>query len=358
MEHNKARYQLEADITNAAVAPLRRGFRMDLHELLGTLYKSAGEGGADASHVLFMNVHHAHDKEYYAKLSENDVLKTLVENAVTDVFLELPRNRQGIVDEFNALAGAGDKKHAYERFVEDFRTNRTETPYDDIIKPGYKKGQETEDARHYIREVVAPLIERVKRYGMEAHLTDDSRGSQEYWKYKSVCDKTSGAECIQAKGDYLNARLDDAALAAFVDMKTKGGKAFISGGALHGARPDDLDEYLSKGEDRRVFRIDSAPNFEIYAQKYGLGILNQARSCAEGFGDDPPDLVFLIKDNMFLTTSNTPQYVLDAIEKTGTEFMPIDKMLSKNIAKEEGQEYKAQENQEIAGISPPVRGFS
>ncbi len=321
---------------NVATEALRQGFHMDLPELLGTLY-----GDADVHHVLYMTVRHKYYEEYLGSLKRNDVLKSLAENAATDIFFELPKSRKNLVDSFQNAAKDGVSDSDYEKFARDFQEGSNPTSKDDdvalasayreVIEDGKIKYVLTDETQSFLEDYLAPLLNRATRYGISAHLTDDGADSALYWAQKEACEEENGGKdepaCVKALREFFLSRLPDEPEAVFIERTAGDGKTLISGGATHGSQKDDFEEHLEEyfGEKRRVIKIDVAPNYMIYDKIHGE-IVKSARRAVPEIGEDPPDLVYLTEEKMCLTTKNTPDYVLDALKQKGIEFTSLEKL--------------------------------
>jgi len=328
---------------NVVVDALRHGFSMDLPKLLDTLY-----GDANVQHVLFMNSYHAYDKGYYSELNRGEILKSLAENAVSNMFLELPKDRQNMVDEFQKAAKCGAPNLDYKKFALDFREGNIVSSkmdkddwgltgsYKEVEVDGQKQQVFTGETLDFIRGHVEPLLEQTARFGIKAYMTDDMAGSDEYWEYQSAYESGDKEAYMKAGREYILARYFDKPLASFIKNSAGDERSFITSGAAHGSRLNDFEEYLEGNADehKRVIKIDVAPNYRAYEQ-YGRGIMNDMRKFVPEFGEDPPDLVYLIDEKMCLTTEKTPKYVLEALKNKGVEFKSIEQLYSQNTTVEQ-----------------------
>ena len=339
---------------NVAVEALRGGrggFRTGLSELFGTLYDAPEDGGAGVQHLIYRNTRHYYYSEYYGALKSDDVIETLAERHVMDVFLELGKDRQGMVNVFQNVAGseAGLNKNDYKSFAMHlYEGNDPTSTDDDRVHSRDRKGALEEkratgtvsaQSLPFYTKYIAPLLDRTARSGIRVHLTDNGEEQSLRQIFKDACEGQSGtdvsSECNEARRNFYLARFDDREEAGFIADKAGDGRSIVCVGAGHGSRENDFEEFLERyagKDDRRVITIDVAPNFEIY-EAYGQKLLTEKmRQALPELGDDPPDLVYLTEEKMCLTTKNTPDYVLDALIKKGIEFTLIDKLYAQSDA--------------------------
>jgi hypothetical protein len=346
---------------NVAVEPLRQGFRVEFSDLLRVLYGGSEENGADVQHVI-LGALHADDRDLLAKLGSDEVMKSLAESAVTKLFLEYPKDRQEIVSKFTDAVKCGEDTFRPEdtSFAEEFREGNYKSPrvdQDDWWVNGahqFVQGREFFNGKtlKFVNECLAPLLAKAKCGDIDAYMVDDpysARDKIEEYRVKveeykrAVAAGDDGKDAIYSEvkklgREFLLMRHADKPIASFIESTAGDEKSLSFLGILHGSLAMDLNELLEddEGKNRRVVKMNIAKNFESYKDDYGIQQLrNKVHSFVPEFGEDPPNLVYLVEEGVCLTTKNTPQYVKDAFEAKGIELVPMEQLCSQNMVEKQ-----------------------
>lgn len=336
MSRSDTRNQDTQVLKNVAVKPLEHGFRMELSDLMGVLYSGSDKGGADVQHII-MGTFHTYNKELYAKLGSDEVVKSLAENAVMNLFLEYPKDRQPLVSAFLDAAQCGEEVEPGS-FAEEFREGKIKSFFndpDDWDVPGAKSNSDT---IKFVNESLIPFIVKAKCGGIESYMVDDQRAAKiKLAEYDAAVKKGDVSEYMKLGKEFLLMRHEDVDIASLTNKEAGDEKSLTVLGMAHGSLAKDLDELLAgENGERRVLKIDVAANFEVYRDEYGATQLEgRMHRFVPEFGEDPPDLVYLAEEGMCLTTENTPQYVMDALESKGVKFVPVGDLYSQNMVNKE-----------------------
>ncbi len=332
MSRSDTRAQDTEESKNVAVRPLEHGFSMELPDLLAILYGGSEKDGVDVQHII-MGALHADNVELTTRLGSDSIIKSLAENAVMNLFLEYPHDRQELVNEFFGAAKCDVKEMENGSFAEEFREGKHKEDWDDWSLPGATTKAET---LKFLDECLVPLMVKANCGGIKTHMADDPYAAivklSEYAAAVEYDDK------MRLGQEFLLMRHSDKPLALFIENTAGDEKSLSVVGILHGSLAKDLDELLTddSGKKRRVLKMDVAANFEAYKQEYGVKQLEErVHPFVSNFGEDPPDLVYLAEEGVCLTTENTPQYVKDVLESKGIMLTPIGELYSQNTVNEE-----------------------
>lgn len=285
-------------------------------------------------------------KDYWLthkKIKEDDTMDALKDGRVSKMFLELPIYRQGLIKDFQD--DVANLKVDADSHLFAFHFEHDDTKY---------MGREIEswsynftDTYEYLRHYIAPILTEAKGVGIDAHAVDLENGWPENNTQIKECDEAEAAkkkfislkkefgianpetqkaegaslkedrECGKYSIEYIEKRHSDFNVAQTINGIKKQDindvqKSLICIGAAHGSRKNDFEEYL----DGRTLKVDFAANKEAYVKDYGDGIVEEFNKLGYAIGEDPPDLVYLIEEGVWMTTTNTPKDIVDLIQNS------------------------------------------
>lgn len=311
------------------------GYRISLADVVRIGY---GQGNT----VLLGDTDHQAHSQIYGAVTSPDVMAVAAEQGVSNMFLELPTYRQGLVDEFQAQVRAGspivDGPGFSYRFQheDDYQANVSEWVF-----------SQPAQTQNFLNNSVTPLLMQATRFGMDVNLLDPDNGEfekamrngarrdlietrEEMMRLRESGDVSSpavAARLDQLRTQYneqreiyeaqqrafLAARNNDLPQAERVNEVANGGRNLILYGAAHGSRHSDFEE----GFDGGAVKIDLALNREQYEQEYAAQ-LARYNGLGLDFGEDPADLVYFIEEGVVATTSATSPELLQALGSSPT----------------------------------------
>ena len=317
---------------NVVTRSLRQGFHAPLSLVLDVIYHDL-----DADCAAVMTTDHKNYENYWRALNQDDVLDVLRRRVVPHMFFELPRDREGIIDEFRrAVFNSGDRPdcgYFAWRLYEGPKIGARDDNWTLLFKQ-HEKDNLSETMR-YLKGSTVPLLEKLALSGIRAHaFVSEDRWIGAFKEQKASCKGPDSTEteleaCEANKLAYYKARFDSESTARWIDHTTEGLKCFISGGASQGAQPEDFEEYFRRGA--RVVRIDAPQDYAAYEQEYGA-LMEDIRYYLKEMGDDPPELVCFLGEDTFATTSNTPKDLLRALENRGIALVPYEDLRQEGAA--------------------------
>lgn len=298
------------DGKNIVADALRQGYRAEFADVLRVLYNKA-----DVDNVVLGAIHKDYQKTY-GLLSEDNTIKALKENVVPYMFLELPDYRQSLVEEFQKQAMAADYSPSRRMFAWHFEHDDIETP-DRSIKHWQFSG--SKNTHNFIEKSLAPLLEKYAKGGGRAYAIDDDRG----WSEKKAMKELEAMgemseEYVKTAQNYYNLRFDDRKMAKDINeikkdiSETKGYQKSIAYiGEAHGYQKGDFEEHI----EGKTVRMGLPASYRSYAQKFGIEEIERMNDYVTTIGEDPPALVYFIKEKILATTSNTPPDIKEAIKE-------------------------------------------
>ncbi len=293
-------------------------------------------GYAKADNIVIGDADHDDYQKIWGTLGQTDTLIAVAESGVSDMFLELPHYRQGLINEFQSsvmAGGNGDVAGFSHRFEHE----------DDVINNRSRWSfNEAEETQSFLQGSVAPLLAHAARFNIDAHAIDYEKGRAELQLLnearrtlvairdeterikatEDISDPTIAARLTQlrqqfqqgtdvyteARRDYFNARSDDQDLAQTINSTANGQKTLTMLGFVHGSRMNDFEEYLQG----HSLKIDIAVNRESYERQYTQE-MDKLRASNPDFGTDLPDLVYFIDEGVISTTAATSPELLSQL---------------------------------------------
>jgi len=309
---------------------LRGSYRMSFSNTLRV-------GFSSADNIVLGESDHDDYRKVWGALGESETLKTIAENGVSNMFLELPHYRQGLINEFQSSVSAGGNGDIA-RF-----SQRFEHEDDHVHNRSRWSFNEAEETQAFLQGSVAPLLTNAARFDIDVHGIDYEKGRSELEARnearRTVLETREEILRIQAnenisdpavaqrltrlreqfqvqKSDYnearlayYNARHDDQDLAAKVNDSAPGQKTLSMLGFMHGSRVNDFEEHIQG----RSIKIDIAESRASYVQEYDRQMEN-VQKLNPDFGNDPPELVYFIDEGVLATTVNTPPELVKQVE--------------------------------------------
>ena len=317
---------------------LRDGYSVSFADVL-----RIGYGQAD--NIVLGDSDHDDYRKIWGAMGESETVRAIAESGVSNMFLELPHFRNDLISEFQSQVRAGqdvDVAAFGQRFEHEDNV--------EFNKGRWRFGAQDE-TQQFVQGAVAPILETTARAGVAVHPIDYENGAdllddrnaarialietrdeilriREQGSSSDPSVQTRLAELRsqfdQQKQDYMaaglayyNARHDDRNLAHTVNGISGGDKTLTLMGFVHGSRSNDFEEYLNGDS----IKIDVAVSRAAYEQNYArqmdsLGQFNPA------FGEDAPELVYLLDEGTVMTTVNTPPELVEAFRIDAPSVQP------------------------------------
>lgn len=321
--------QFPTEVQSQSGSTLRGNFQVSFADVLRS-------GFSNADNIVLGDTNHDDYQKIWGTLGETDTLIAAAESGVSNMYLELPHYRQGLINEFQSsvmAGGNGDVAGFSQRFEHE----------DDVVNDRSRwTFNEAEETQAFLQGSVAPLLAHAARFNIDVTAIDYEKGRAELQSMnetrRMLVDIRDETERIKATEDmsdpaitarlaqlrqqfqqgkesygeirraYFNARHDDQDLAQTINQTAEGQKTLTMMGAVHGSRMNDFEEYLQG----RSLKIDIAVNRESYEHEYSLKMAN-LRGVNPDFGTDPPDLVYFIEEGVVSTTATTSPELLNQL---------------------------------------------
>ncbi len=309
---------------------LRDGYSVSFADVL-----RIGYGQAD--NIVLGDSDHDDYRKIWGAMGESETVRAIAESGVSNMFLELPHFRNDLISEFQSQVRAGqdvDVAAFGQRFEHEDNV--------EFNKGRWRFGAQDE-TQQFVQGAVAPILETTAQAGVAVHPIDYENGAdllddrnaarialvetrdqilrlREAGNSLDPSVQTRLAELRskfdQQKQDYMaaglayyNARHDDRNLAQTVNGISGGEKTLTLMGFVHGSRSNDFEEYLNGDS----IKIDVAVSRAAYEQNYArqmdsLGAFNS------DFGQDQPELVYLLDEGTVMTTDNTPAALIALLQ--------------------------------------------
>lgn len=314
-----------------------------------------------ADNVILGITDHGDYDHTHNKIKEDDTMVALAESAVSQMFFELPIYRQNLIKKFQEAVGNPDIEADAHSFAKHFEND--DTIYMSRRIPSWNYS--TAITYNYLKNYLAPILTKSEVAGIDVHAVDLKGAwfkkidmdeecsevkpakkkfleSKDRYGIESLETEKSerkyheeSAECSESSKGYIIARHSDFNVAQTInglkeraindpkkqdisDIK-KEQNSLIVMGAVHGSQKRDFEEYL----DGDTVKVDFPANYNAYIEKYGIEVIEDFNDLVPTIGEDPPDLVYLIDEGVWMTTTNTPKDIADLFQSSG-DFQKVD----------------------------------
>ena len=314
---------------------LRDGYSMSFSDVLRMGY-------SQADNIVLGDSDHDDYHRIWGAMGESETVRAIAESGVSNMFLELPHFRDDLISEFQSQVRSGqdvDVAAFGQRFEHEDNVE---------FNKGRWRFSAQDETQQFIQGAVAPILETTAQAGVTVHPIDYENGANllddrnaarialietrdEILRLREAGNSSDPSvqtrlarlrEQFDTQKDaymsvglaYYNARHDDQNLAQTVNGISGGDKTLTLMGFVHGSRSNDFEEYLNGNS----IKIDVAVSRASYEQNYAqqmdsLGQFNPA------FGEDAPELVYLLDEGTVMTTVNTPPELAAMLQGSSPE---------------------------------------
>ena len=295
-------------------------------------------GFSNADNIVLGESDHDDYQRIWGALGQSETLTAVAESGVSNMFLELPFYRQGLVNEFQSRVASGDSVDIgdfAQRFEheDDYEHNRSRWRFNvqdetqmflqgtlapllanasqaniDVHAIDYEESLDELEARNQARRTVVATRDEILRIQANENTSDPAVAQRLERLHNQF--QIEKAAYNNSRLAYYNARHDDQNLAHKVNDTAQGQKTLTMLGFVHGSRLNDFEEYLQGNS----IKIDIAVSRERYAQEYSRQ-MDTIGKVNPDFGNDPPELVYFLDEGVLATTVNTPPELARQIEQ-------------------------------------------